>query len=417
MKKISQLIIIGGIIFIFIDISNASIKYHSIVFSSNEMASSMTRLGNGSLYPTGEQLLGNIPFTIPTVENNMWCSDIGSKPNPRYIEINVDKIGVSEVHTIINTFWGQAGPNSYAYIEFIGSGEAYYKVDLVGNIDIRDYNQASWTNHINNSTTIEVFNNNKGQRLDKQVFTLPDAFLVQKLNYIRLVDNGSSSFQRVFLFGITVGIPTCTEDNTGSLDIATTQGRYERNTSASIRIQNAPNKVNSFGFDIVFDSKSLTYTGFTKGTLVQDFEYFDVNLIADGVLRCGGFDSDKPININDTGNVLCLEFNVLQKANSTKIELTDLEDDINTWTFSHGCFQPGCTGDVNKDGKITPQDALCAFDKYMGTCPTSCEIPCNEICGDVNYDNEVTPADALCIFNKYLEKPSCLDPVASSCEK
>ena len=212
-------------------------------------------------------------------------------------------------------------------------------------------------------------------------------------------------------------VDICTEDNTGSLDIATTQGRYERNTSASIRIQNAPNKVNSLGFDIVFDSKSLTYTDFTKGALVQDFEYFDVNLIADGVLRCGGFDSDKPININDSGNVLCLEFNVLQKANSTKIELTDLEDDINTWTFSHGCFQPGCTGDVNKDGKITPQDALCAFDKYMGTCPTSCEIPCNEICGDVNYDNEVTPADALCIFNKYLEKPSCLDPVASSCEK
>ncbi|MDM8523056.1 hypothetical protein QUF80_06745 [Desulfococcaceae bacterium HSG8] len=33
----------------------------------------------------------------------------------------------------------------------------------------------------------------------------------------------------------------------------------------------------------------------------------------------------------------------------------------------------------------------------------------SECSGDVNGDGEITPADALCIFNKYLGNPSCLD--------
>jgi len=63
------------------------------------------------------------------------------------------------------------------------------------------------------------------------------------------------------------------------------------------------------------------------------------------------------------------------------------------------------TCDVNGDGEVTPQDALCAFQKYLGICPTACG-PCEEISCDVNGDGQCTPADALEIFKESLGMPS-----------
>ncbi len=69
-----------------------------------------------------------------------------------------------------------------------------------------------------------------------------------------------------------------------------------------------------------------------------------------------------------------------------------------------------CNGDVDGSGGIpTPGDALNAFHKYMGVCPTKDGFGCKEVCCDVNRDGECTPADTLCIFYKYMGKPSCLD--------
>ncbi|MEW6381951.1 MAG: GEGP motif-containing diheme protein [bacterium] len=61
-----------------------------------------------------------------------------------------------------------------------------------------------------------------------------------------------------------------------------------------------------------------------------------------------------------------------------------------------------CSGDLNADGSISPQDALIAFRCYLGL------VPCPE-CADVNGDGTVTPVDALCLFHKYLGQPSCFD--------
>jgi len=65
-----------------------------------------------------------------------------------------------------------------------------------------------------------------------------------------------------------------------------------------------------------------------------------------------------------------------------------------------------CTCDVSGDEEITPQDALCAFQKYLMVCPTSCGIACEEVCCDVTDEGECTPADALEIFKEYLGQPS-----------
>jgi len=59
-------------------------------------------------------------------------------------------------------------------------------------------------------------------------------------------------------------------------------------------------------------------------------------------------------------------------------------------------------GDLNRDGSVSPADALSAFRCYLGlaTCPD---------CADVDRNGSVTPADALCIFKRYLGLASCLD--------
>ena len=111
---------------------------------------------------------------------------------------------VREVQTLINTGWGAIG-GPYAYLEFFGSAGAYYKKELYGNVDIRDWNQGTSTNAINGTTTTNVFLIGT-HRIDKQAITLPPEFARQTLVKIRLVDNGADGIQRTYLQGVSVGV-------------------------------------------------------------------------------------------------------------------------------------------------------------------------------------------------------------------
>lgn len=162
-------------------------------------------------YPAGNVTLGGVPFNIQTSGNNTWHSEVATGPNPRVLNIPVGVFGVTEVNTLINNYWGQAGPTSYASLEFFGSGGAYYKKDLVGNVDIRDFLNNVFTNSINGTTTTQVYsgfgtNGFQENRLDKQQITLPSIFQTNTLNSIRLSDNGGNGFQRTFLAGVTVAV-------------------------------------------------------------------------------------------------------------------------------------------------------------------------------------------------------------------
>jgi hypothetical protein len=147
--------------------------------------------------------LGGVPFEIPTQANNYWHSEHADGDNPRSIDIFVGRPDVREVHTLINTYWGQSGPGSYAWLEFFGSDGAYFRKDLVGNEDIRDFNQLWFTNSINGTTTVNVVLIGS-HRLDKQAIALPADFQDEELSTIRLSDNGAYNWQRVFLAGVTV---------------------------------------------------------------------------------------------------------------------------------------------------------------------------------------------------------------------
>ncbi|MBW3625711.1 MAG: hypothetical protein KY468_20140, partial [Armatimonadetes bacterium] len=153
--------------------------------------------------PVGPVTLGGIPFNLLAGEWNTWHSHFAEGENPRFIDIPVNLEKVGEVHTLINTYWGQPGPNSYVTLEFFGHRGAYYKKDLVGNVDIRDFNpNPQWTNTINLTTSIAVYGDG-GKRLDKQAVVLPEAFLNEDLVKIRFSDTGRQEFQRAFLVGVT----------------------------------------------------------------------------------------------------------------------------------------------------------------------------------------------------------------------
>ncbi len=154
-------------------------------------------------FPEGEVLLGGVRFSIPTGGNNIWHATAASGNNPRLIDLTVDVWRAQEVHTLINTYWGIAGPASHAYLEFFGSDGAHFTKNLVGNVDIRDYAQSGYTNTINGTTTTNVVQIG-GHRLDKQQIVLPPEFRTQRLVRIRLSDLGAEGAQRVFLSGVTV---------------------------------------------------------------------------------------------------------------------------------------------------------------------------------------------------------------------
>jgi len=198
--------------------------------------------------------------------------------------------------------------------------------------------------------------------------------------------------------------PQCDEDDSGALDIVGKAGAPGGSVTIPVRIQNAPNSVETLGFE-VRPPGFLTFTGFTKGPLVEGFQFFDCNVPDDkpDVVRCGGFTTEGGISAGETGDVVLLDFDVSDctPGRFYALDLQEPKDDISNWPISGGCYQCGCDCDITGDEDVTPQDALCAFQKYLGIEPTDCG-PAEEICCDVTVDDDCTPADALEIFREYL---------------
>ena len=99
--------------------------------------------------------------------------------------------GVTSAFTALNNFWGRPGPQAYLYITFNWSNGTTYTQPLVGNVNVRDYNNDGNTNSINNTTTIQVWDNGLGQRLDRQEYIFPTDLAGQVLTSVTLTDTGN----------------------------------------------------------------------------------------------------------------------------------------------------------------------------------------------------------------------------------
>jgi PEP-CTERM motif len=160
-------------------------------------------------YPEGHVILGGIPFNIQTVGgNNAWNAEVVSGPYPHILDIPLSVSNATEVQTLINTFYGQPGPTSYITLEFFGTGGAYFRKDLIGNVDVRDHFFAFWTNTINGTSTTNVYSSGGGflseSRLDKQQIVLPSIFHGGTLTEFRLTSTGGVLISDASIQGLTI---------------------------------------------------------------------------------------------------------------------------------------------------------------------------------------------------------------------
>jgi hypothetical protein len=176
---------------------------------------SWCNVGGGSLFgcdtlPTGQQTFNGQTFNIANGSSgNAWFSSVAANNSSGTVSlvIPVNVAHVVSVSTLLNTLWGQTGA-SYDTVTFTGSAGANYTVGLTGDYAIRDYNRYIWTNTISPSAGTFLAWDNYGsggaQRLDEQMFTLPDSFADQTLTSITITDRGDTMFSRVFLAGLTL---------------------------------------------------------------------------------------------------------------------------------------------------------------------------------------------------------------------
>ena len=203
------------------------------------------------------------------------------------------------------------------------------------------------------------------------------------------------------------------DTDTCALNGGRDRGHPGMEVTIPITVASAPNDVASLGFDVSFDPSVLQYTGYTRGNLVQAFDFFDVSTPESGLLRVGGFEAGADtIAEGASGTLVELRFLVIDcvPQDTSDLPIDSLKDDLSGWPVCPGRFICGCLdcGDVNLDDDLTPGDALLAFQHYLGIAEPPLD-PCQLDQADVTQDDDITPADALCIFQKYLAIPSCLD--------
>lgn len=103
-----------------------------------------------------------------------------------------------------------------------------------------------------------------------------------------------------------------------------------------IRIDGAPNAVDAFGLDLLYDSSVLTFTeAWSEGELVSGFEFLDVNLLENGHIRVGGFTISNSIAAGSSGILVCLDFTANACGNTTLV-LDSFVNDISDWSHCNG---------------------------------------------------------------------------------
>ncbi len=207
MKKQFMAVFCVGVFSMVAEAANASTFVPVDLSGVANSTYSMGGMINGHTYPTGNLTFAGIPFSINSSGNNIWHSSTAAGGNTGIVSVDipVNIYGVDLVYTLISTWWGENSTGEYASIEFFGSDNGYFKVELDGNKHIRDYNyNPSYTTNFDPNWTKEVWNNGRGQHLDMQTFDLPDTFNNKFLLSIKLTDSGAPSFQRSFIGGVTV---------------------------------------------------------------------------------------------------------------------------------------------------------------------------------------------------------------------
>ena len=203
----------------------SGIRYDTIDFSSKfNFNLSTYNTSNFANFASGSQTFDSIPFYFyPWAKTlNGWNATFDSSNNPIVLKLLTSGKRISALDLVANTYWGNP-TTSLLKVQFWSLGKIVFQKELIGNIDIRDYEETVWTNVINNTSTVNIWSSNI-IRLDKIKIQLPQKFNVDS---ILVVDNGGQALQRVFVMAATVEV-----DNILNPNILWSNG----NTTDSIRV-------------------------------------------------------------------------------------------------------------------------------------------------------------------------------------
>lgn len=186
------------------------------------------QLLNGSGFPIGNQNFGGVPFSISISPNNWWSALLATNggPGTATLTIPVGVTGATSAFTLLNTECGQPGPDAYLFVTFKWGNGATATQPLVGDVNVRDYNNDGCADTINNSSTTQVWTNGLGQRLDRQEFIFPATLASQVLTSVTITDTGNDYFSRAIFSGLTVS--TCQAYVTETIAISSGKIIYDK---------------------------------------------------------------------------------------------------------------------------------------------------------------------------------------------
>jgi|GEM_PF-980876 len=172
---------------------------------------SMAGVGNltPGAFPFGiPTSLGNVPFIVTQLNNQVWAADTASPGNNAVVVQNFT-MPVNDIYgfyTVANTYWGLPGLSVIDYT-FNFTDATSYTYTLTNGVDIRDFNSATlmFANTVNGTTAVNVYDDPVTSTvLDRQFIDLDAAGHGGKdLASFTVTDRGGSGTSRIFLVAAT----------------------------------------------------------------------------------------------------------------------------------------------------------------------------------------------------------------------
>ncbi len=115
---------------------------------------------------------------------------------------------------------------------------------------------------------------------------------------------------------------------------------------AVVWLYNGDSVIDTFGFDLTYDTDSLTFVRCTYGTLNPGWTIFDYDESTPGLIEVTGISPQYSIPPGCSGTFAILTFEVTcpacQNGDTSDLQLTSLWDDLTGFSVSSGTFQYQC---------------------------------------------------------------------------
>ncbi len=184
-------------------------SYAALSFQTIDMAA----LGKGNdsfITPTvpigSPTILGGVPFIVTSAPNQVWSANNAAGGGHGIVSVNFPMAvnNIQGFYTLANLFWGNVGLKTTQY-RFDFDDSTSVSVLLENGVDLRDFNNATWANTINGTTTVNVAQD--PYRMDRQWIDLAGlGYGGKNLVNFNVTDSGAPGVSRVYVVAATAQV-------------------------------------------------------------------------------------------------------------------------------------------------------------------------------------------------------------------